>query len=168
MKKACIILLLLAAVSASICLMAGGAAAQHSTLDKIGKDLHIGVSRGTVLTEEDSHGGFHGDGISFVSVQFEDDSFRDIVAGQDSWKPLPADDPVQTLLYGSAGSGPYVTDGNGDRLFPLVQNGYYWLHDRQEGDRAEKSDILHRPSLNFTVVVYDADARTLYYSRMDT
>ena len=90
-----------------------------------------------------------------------------------SWSPFPPDDTVQALLYGwteenaqeITSIGPFLTDDNGDPLVPKITNGYYLLIDRQE---ETTTPLLSRPSLNFTLAVYDSDKDTLYYCKMDT
>ena len=65
-----------------------------------------------------------------------------------------------------AGStGPLLTGSDGQPLVPAVQRGYYRLIDRHSDTQ---TPILERGSFNFTVGVYDADARILYYCELDT
>ena len=80
---------------------------------------------------------------------------------------------MEILLYGQESDekkeGPYFTDEEGKPLIPEIEKGYYWLKDRQaEPGMAAGADILHRGSFNFSVAVYDADGRILYYGEMDT
>lgn len=42
--------------------------------------LGMDISHGTIVTDMDSHGGFHGDGIVFLEVVFEDDSLRNKIS----------------------------------------------------------------------------------------
>lgn len=134
--------------------------------------LGMDISHGTIITNTDSHGGFHGDGIAFLEVVFEDDSLGNKMAINPSWCHLPVDDHVAALLYGvelgSGLSGPYVTQ-NGKKLFPKVENGYYFFQDRYNGGgHSQGKDITNRESLNLTVAIYDEDSRTLYYCEFDT
>ena len=48
---------------------------------------------------------------------------------------------------------------------PPVKKGYYRLIDRQE---QTDTSLLERGSFNFTVAVYDAEARVLYFGELDT
>ena len=63
--------------------------------------LGINISSGSIITDTDSHGGFHGDGITFLEVAFEDDSCLNQIKGNSSWKQLPVSYPVDALLYGT-------------------------------------------------------------------
>lgn len=134
--------------------------------------LGINISNGTIITDTDSHGGFHGDGITFLEVAFEDDSCLNQIKGNSSWKQLPVSYPVDALLYGtqngSSSIGPYVTEG-GKKLFPKAETGYYYFKDRHTGAGGQGSkDVVNRHSFNFTVALYDEDTRTLYYCEFDT
>ena len=134
--------------------------------------LGINISSGSIITDTDSHGGFHGDGITFLEVAFEDDSCLNQIKGNSSWKQLPVSYPVDALLYGtqngSSSIGPYVTEG-GKKLFPKAETGYYYFKDRHTGAGGQGSkDVVNRHSFNFTVALYDEDTRTLYYCEFDT
>ena len=134
--------------------------------------LGINISNGTIITDTDSHGGFHGDGITFLEVAFEDDSCLNQIKGNSSWKQLPVSYPVDALLYGtqngSSSIGPYVTEG-GKKLFPKAETGYYYFKDRHTGAGGQGSkDVVNRHSFNFTVALYDEDTQTLYYCEFDT
>ena len=134
--------------------------------------LGINISSGSIITDTDSHGGFHGDGITFLEVVFEDDSCLNQIKGNSSWKQLPVSYPVDALLYGtqngSSSIGPYVTEG-GKKLFPKAETGYYYFKDRHTGAGGQGSkDVVNRHSFNFTVALYDEDTQTLYYCEFDT
>lgn len=117
-----------------------------------------GLPSGNVKDSFDNHGGFHGDGIAYAVVTFPDQEAERAIAQNPDWKPYPLDGTVQTLLYGvttdSESRGPYVTDDDGEPLFPEISDGYYFL--------------LDRASFNFTVAIYDKETRTLYYAEIDT
>ena len=93
----------LALALAVACLTGCGAASEEKTVAKaLGLEKLPAV---THISSYDSHGGFHGDGVSCIALTFEDDQL---------------------------------------------------------------GDILSRGSFNFTVGVYDADARVLYCCELDT
>ena len=133
----------------------------------------IDVSSAAVLAEEDSHGGFHGDGTAFLCFDCSGTDIADQIAGSESWTPFPLDDTVRTLVYGiedeTAKMGPYLSDEDGKPRIPEIEKGYYFLTDRQaEEGKAAGADLLHRASLNFTLGIYDSDTDILYYFEMDT
>lgn len=164
---------LLAAVLA-LCLSGCSGIGEKAIHNQIEQELVMDLPAGTVITENDSHGGFHGDGTSYAAIQFEDDAFESMVSGAENWFAFPMDETVQALVYGCGFEdrmyGPYLTDEEGNPLIPAVVDGYYYLKDRQADGSGETAgaDILHRPSLNVTVAVYDSEQRMLYYCGIDT
>ena len=146
-------------------------------MDEKAKLLGIDVSSAKIISEEDDHGGFHGDGTTFICFDCEGTDIADQIKSDDSWTPFPVDDTVRALVYGIEireddsliGIGPYLSDEDNKPLIPEIENGYYLLIDRQaEEGKASGADILHRASLNFTLGIYDSDTDMLYYFEMDT
>ena len=74
----------------------------------------------------DSHGGFHGDGILFQKLSFEDDEVLEEIKGNLNWKSLPLSRSIEALVYGIKEEtedsvhirGPYLTDENGASYLP--------------------------------------------------
>ncbi|MEG2452447.1 MAG: hypothetical protein RSA77_06105, partial [Clostridium sp.] len=87
---------------------------------------------------------------------------------------LPVTDNLLTVIYGKVSDhksiGPFIANGDGDALFPIVENGYYYFLDRHSESKDEKdaADLLSRNSFNFTIAIYDIDNQTLYFSEFDT
>lgn len=94
--------------------------------EEISRALHIDVSAGEEISSSDTHGGFHGDGISCVALQFPDSQVADAIAANAAWTPLPLDETAQALAYGVTredggevfSAGPYLTDDSGDPTHP--------------------------------------------------
>lgn len=83
------------------------------------------------------------------------------------WKPFPpdADATVTALAYGISDNSSAIGPFTGDIELPEIRSGYYRLIDRQsEND----TDILERDSFNYTLAIYDADTKTLYFCEVDT
>ena len=116
--------------------------------EEISRALHIDVSAGEEISSSDTHGGFHGDGISCVALQFPNSQVADAIAANAAWTPLPLDETAQALAYGVTredggevfSAGPYLTDDSGDPLLPgiavFLRNGY--LTDIPVGERGQK------------------------------
>lgn len=137
------------------------------------RELGIDVSQGTVAADFDSHGGPHGDGSAYAALQFSDTRALEQIEKSDQWRKLPLEKTVQALVYGieegTSQIGPFLTDEKGDPLVPEIREGYYLLIDRQaEPGKATGADILHRGSFNFTLGLYDTEAQTLYYCKLDS
>lgn len=139
----------------------------------IHEELGINVSDGIKEIYADTHGGFRGDGNTYVVLQFLDDDVRKQIEEDPQWKEFPLDETVRALLYGTEDSGhvqgPYFKDRDGKAVVPEIENGYYRLIDRQEETiKAEEEDILSRYSMNLTIGIYDIDADKLYFCKIDT
>jgi hypothetical protein len=131
-------------------------------MDCLGLDL----SQGTVTQQEDSHGGFHGDGSAFTVLTFDAEA-RKTLEGEISgccWHPLPMTENVAQAVECLA------LDETGARLIPEVEQGYYYFQDRHSDSQnpADDSALFDRYSYNFTLAVYDSEIGTLYYYEEDT
>ena len=154
-----------------------GSCARAGDMDEKAKPLGIDISSAEIISEEDDHGGFHGDGTTFIRLDCSGTDIYDQIRNGENWTPFPIDDTVKALVYGIEiregdsliGIGPYLSDEDNKPLIPEIKNGYYLLIDRQaEEDKASGADILHRASLNFTLGIYDSDTDMLYYFERDT
>lgn len=138
--------------------------------DDISMMLGADVDSAKVISNGDSHGGFHGDGERYLEFEFEDNGFEDAIKEDNTWHVLPIkEDTITALLYGlktpAMTFGPYLENG-----IPKVEHGYYFFYDRhsESKDPFDVSEVLDRASLNFTVAIYDAETDILYYAEMDT
>lgn len=160
MKKRYVLSAILA-LAVCFLLFGRGQGIEHEISDVLGVD----VTDGEVLSEEDSHGGFHGDGQTAVTLRFADDAVWEEIAANADWQPLPLTGELSALAYGLATAdgqiGPYLEEG----VIPRVENGAYCFIDRHA---QADTPLLERSSFNFTLAVYDADTRTLYYTEYDT
>lgn len=148
-----------------------------SETNDISQTLGVDLSGGTVLSNEDTHGGFHGDGDTCVEISFDDDSgaaLADTMADNSDWRAFPLPDNLQAVVYGrtdeDAQYGPYITDDEGASIIPPIEQGYYYFYDRhsESDDPKNDAELLSRGSLNFTIALYDTDNNMLYYYEMDT
>ncbi len=146
---------------------------------KIGTDVGLDMTDGDYTEIVENHGGFHGDGETYSTVKFPDDSLQEDIKDADGWKELPMSTNVTALIYGiteetengTVSYGPFLRDVEENALLPEIENGYYFFMDRQAEDGEDKYDdskVLDRSSYNFTVAVYDTDTDTLHYVKFDT
>ncbi len=165
MKRAINIPMSMIALLLVICFSACGA---ERATDVVARSLNLDVSNAEELSYTDSHGGFHGDGTTYIALKFEDDTMVEQLKETDSWRSFPLDETVQTLVYGiedeTSKTGPFLSDESGNPLVPEIQNGFYLLIDHQ----SDQTDILERASFHFTVGLYDTDTNTLYFCELDT
>lgn len=137
--------------------------------DEMTEILGVDVRRGEIAFEEDTHGGFHGDGTRFVILDFsEDAALRETILKNPSWRALPMDKVTALLAYGGEENGmrymPMLQGEDISSTLPQIDSGWYCLIDRQEDER----EIMDRESFNLTLGIYDEEARRLYYAELDT
>lgn len=153
------------------------ACSSKKLIKDISKTVEISLSDGIISESIDSHGGFNGDGITYVEVMFpegEEETITEEIENNEGWRRLPLTNNLNTAVYGkkspSGSIGPFVTDDDGKPLIPIVDNGYYFFIDRQEEGQEMKDDkkLLGGFSLNFTIAIYDTDNKILYYFELDT
>lgn len=134
----------------------------------------VDVSAGEVITAEDSHGGFHGDGTTVIEVQYKGTALAEQIEEHGDWNVLPLTENLTALVYGvhteETSVGPMVHDGTGTPILSKVQNGYWFFYDRHSQSTNPKDDsgVLGRASYNFTIAIYDTVNQTLYYIEFDT
>lgn len=132
------------------------------TLDALG----VKRSEVTIRYEKDDHGGFLGDGTTLIIAALP--AFPEKIETSKDWRPLPLSAPLTELVEQYLSDE--LKDGNGRRLLPVVEHGFYCFVDRhsESVDPKDDSELLQRFSFNFTLSIYDTDTDTLYYIEFDT
>lgn len=137
-------------------------ACQEDTVQaKISKELGIDIREEIVISHDDSHGGWHGDGVQDTVLYLSDKTVIDQI--KENWRPLPMTETLTRLNeMGWMGTSHIIP--------PEVVNGYYCWKDRHSEavDPADDSGVHSRHSYNFTLAVFDADTNTLYFVKVDT
>lgn len=120
----------------------------------------IDVSKGKVISENDTHG-FHGDGLYFSEIKFSDDSTVSQIKENEYWHKMPLSKNLNEFIYEPLDDGIKI---------PKITNGYYYFYDRhsESSNPYDDTELLNRGSYNFTVMIYDCDTDTLYVCREDT
>lgn len=163
MKK--IIMIILAAILACVVLSSCNTAESEDA-----EYFGFKTSEFTIVDEEDTHGGFHGDGSYYLIL---DCSEKAEEAGEiiEDWKPLPLTENLQLIMYGGVKDG----ENYGYNLaeiskWPVINNGVYKFVDRHHEavEETDDADLFDRYSFNFSIAVYDLDTNTLYYFELDT
>lgn len=161
MKKTCLILFV-------ILLLTG--CGRSDPLIEISAELGVDVTAGTLVVSSDSHGGFHGDGMTAIQIVIPGLKVPD----SSNWHPLPLSEPLSRAFYGASGDGwtwgALLTDDTGAPLLPHIEHGCWFFLDRhsESTDSASDADLFSRSSWNFTAAVYDSDTGTLHFFRFDT
>ena len=148
-----------------------------SQKENVSRTLEVDVSGGEIVAQTDTHGGFHGDGTTYLALRFADDALQEQIEASEVWRAFPLDDTVRALVYGIEGEadgvswcvGPYLTDADGEALVPEIEEGYYRLIDHQaEEGKATGADVLYRASFHFALGLYDSREDILYFCELDT
>ena len=145
---------------------------------RVGEELRVTLPQGNILEHQETHGGFHGDGATYLFIQFQED-ISEKLEGQ-YWHALPMTENVSTVFYGREAEhttygallqeGLFENGSYGEHVLPEIANGCWYFYDRhsEATDPANDAWLYNRHSWNFTAAVYDADTKTLYYFAFDT
>ena len=146
----------------------------ENVLSEISKTIGVDVSAGEVISESDTHGGFHGDGDRVIEIQFVDTSFSDQLKDNEEWNAMPLTENLTALVYGlhteTSSIGPMIHKEDNAPVVSEIENGYYYFKDRhyESSDPKDDTSVLGRASYNFTIAIYDTDTQKLYYLELDT
>lgn len=163
-------LVIIAIVLAALALLGYWLTRTPDPIDFVADALEVQLPRGEVLETVETHGGFHGDGETYIVIRFEEDISHRLVG--EFWHDLPMSEGVSTCFYGRETEtmtyGAHVNDGAG--FADPITNGRYYFCDRHSRavDPADDSQLFDRGSFNYTAAIYDADTCTLYYFKFDT
>ncbi len=146
------------------------------TKTRISNFMGIDIRSCQILQESDSHGGFLGDGQTFVELQATKVEFHRIVGEMTKeWKDFPLTENLSKAIYGKKTKTeqrmPLLVDEKTENsLIPVIGDGYYYFEDRNElsSDSADDSHLFERNSWNFTLVILDRETYRIYYVEYDT
>ena len=136
------------------------------------QEEYLGFSKQdfTVVAEEDTHGGFHGDGSYYLILDCSN-NIETASENINGWKPLPLSENLELIMYGGQKDGVYYGYGLSEEAhMPKIINGYYFFQDRhaKSVDPSDDSSLFDQFSFNFTLAVYDCDTNRFYYFKFDT
>lgn len=135
------------------------------TIQKIATLLSVEITQAELLQYEDSHGGFQGDGSTLARIRCKLD-----ISESPYWHPLPAGETIREALYGGPTHAAFFQSDGGEPVVPEIESGQYFFYDRHPTAQVPEDDsqLFRRGSYNFTLAVYDEDAKILYYFELDT
>ena len=134
------------------------------------KECGINENKCVLVSQTDSHGGFHGDG-TYAAIYDCSENKEYVLGIVDKWNKLPLTENLELIMYGGEKDGEsYAYNLADDAGFPEVSNGYYFFCDRhsESVNRDSDEDLFNRYSFNFSIAIYDTDNDILYYIREDT
>ena len=167
MKKWILAMAMLAAVLLSAC------SGTRSTSENVEHELGISLPETISVTYANTHGGFHGDGETWIALNFTAEGAKELSGqmSEEGWQPLPMVGELRAAVYGGELDGVNYGDGVFARYSVSAPvNGWYWFFDRhsEATDPHSADGLLGRYSMNYSAAVFDADRNTLYYYELDT
>lgn len=146
----------------AVCLLLSGCVllSGQDGLKTLCADVGLNLKSAQILSDDDDHGGFHGDGMRLAVIRFDEAADEELLQSVEGWSPLPLDDVMDETLYERI-EGIYPSDAR----LPRVEHGYWYFRDRASDT---SRPFTTRYSYNFTAAIYDTDTNTLYYCEVDT
>jgi len=143
--------------------------AQSTPQGYVSKYLGIDCSRGIANTYIETHGGFLGDGDTFIEMQFLNEDFEKRICETEGWKEIPLTENLEIVIHGISNEEREWEARIAGEI-PTIKKGYYYFVDRhyESVDKYDDSEIFNRSSYNYTIAIYDADMMILYYCEEDT
>lgn len=132
---------------------------------KAGRELGLDIpDSGEVQRRDDTHGGFHNDGETYIQIRFNEDDrvVLEQIEASSEWTALPL--PAELRTLGELMNEVWLpTDEE-------LGEGYYWFRDRhsEAEDRSDYSAVRGRYSYNFTLAFYSIGEKTLCFCMLDT
>lgn len=139
----------------------------NSINQKIARDLEIRVPSSLEFEYEDTHGGFHGDGITLAQAELGDKDISNIInKSKTKWKQAPISVERQLLIYGSSSDGSRTIPNTDDSRIPIIKNGYWIFKDRASKEYKERFPDARIG--NYSLGAIDLDTKTFYYLKFDS
>lgn len=139
----------------------------NSINKKISRDLEINIPSSLEFEYEDTHGGFHGDGVTLAEAKLRNKDISNIIdKSKTNWREAPISLDRQLLIYGSSSDeSTTIPNTDGGRI-PVIENGYWVFKDRTTKETKERFPDAR--SGNYSVGVIDLDTNTFYYIKFDS
>ena len=141
MRKIFISLMIAVALFLSGCVMFGKT---KSLTEKAEESLQLSLEETTVLEEWDTHGGFHGDGESFLKLSCPD-GFEEKLGA--CWQAFPLEGAAYQYFY--EWGGVLEHPETGEKVIPEIVNGFWYFQDTG--------------AMNWEFAVFDCEENILYF-----
>ena len=135
-------------------------------LGYVSENIELNLDNCKMVYENDTHGGFLGDGDYFSKIVCNSVDENVI---KFSWEPLPLGEEIQNIMDLVWCIDECKTTYERYNI-PNIENGYYYFIDRhsETTDSKKYDEINERSSYNFSLALYDSLNKTIYYYELDT
>lgn len=149
---------------------------RHSTEinRNISKDLGIKIPKSLEFQYKDTHGGFHGDGITLAKSNITQDNIQYILnKSKAEWNKIPMSKEINLRIFGGVENNiNYSYDLAKDLNIEDIKSGYWIFLDRwgnkKEYTNGEELLDSNRYSQNFSLGIIDSDNNIFYYIKFDS
>lgn len=131
----------------------------------ISKDLEVKIYFGKIILNEDTHGGFLGDGLQTTVIKFKNDKFEEKLKIAKNWHKLPLEKSLAEQMVECKHEN--FGDNFKDILLNPKGEGYYFFKNRFENNYDYKKSSINLPG-NYTFAIYDTKKHLLYYYEYDS
>lgn len=136
------------------------AACSASPAKEVSQALDLSLPEGDVITNLDTHGGFHGDGTSGLILAFTPENgaaLAEELSGRTDWQSLPLDELSANVMESILS----LLEDDG-LAYTVPSQGWYWYQDRSPDGHSREFP------LNCTIAIYDPQSCQLAYFELDT
>ena len=139
----------------------------NNKLKRISNKIELDVNNCSILNEEDTHGGFLGDGHYYIQVDCSKTSLEELSS---NWKELPLSKTLKETTSLKMCEKETCQDIYEMYSIPNIENGYYYFIDRysKSKNKYDDTDLNNRSSLNYTIALLDINTNNIYYYELDT
>lgn len=134
---------------------------------QISKSLGIKMPDDSIIECVDTHGGFHGDGDTYLKIKLDGKGTeKAILKIKNNWRPLPLSENLNLIMYGGVRDDVEYVYNLADKFkIPHIENGYWLYIDRHSKGIVSHNDrdLFNRSSFNFTLALFDPDENMIYY-----
>ena len=147
-KSVSLFMLLICLLLLCSCECLGIVVEEKSLKNVASEHLNLSLENATVLEEWDNHGGFHGDGETFVKLSCTDDFEENL---NSNWKSLPLEGEAYQYFY--EWDGVFEHPETAEKIIPEVENGYWYFK--------------NTGAMNWEFALFDCDGNILYFYEFD-
>ena len=139
----------------------------NNSKEHISRIIEVDIEKCNIEIESNTHGGFLGDGVFFAKVNCAGKEKHDDFY---NWKEMPLSDPLKKVMEMDQCDDQGCSTAIERYAIPEIDNGYYYFLDRhsESKDKHDDTDLNNRYSINFSLAIYDADNKIIYFYEMDT